>query len=271
MKALPLGGYVKIAGMNPYEPVAPEDLHRSLRREAHLAARAGDPRRTGRRTSSSRRSCSRAGCSSSATRGRRRRTSRASQTTLNGQRGPAAAAGIAARGRIVRCGRRHRPHAGRAAGVHDGARRRARRVHDRARRPARSRWMITPEPDTIGGETIGRIGVVLGPAKVGPVAALVGGREGGGQRDRRVDPPDHARVRARRGSAGSSRCCSPTRSEARRIRRAWSGSARRSARPGSAGDWGAGPVLPRVRDGVHRAHQPACRCRRSTAGIWRSC
>ena len=29
MKALPLGGYVKIAGMNPYEPVAPEDLHRS--------------------------------------------------------------------------------------------------------------------------------------------------------------------------------------------------------------------------------------------------
>ena len=29
VKALPLGGYVKIAGMNPYEPVAPEDLSRS--------------------------------------------------------------------------------------------------------------------------------------------------------------------------------------------------------------------------------------------------
>src|SRR5262245_21555354 len=29
VKALPLGGYVKIAGMNPYEPVAPEDLPRS--------------------------------------------------------------------------------------------------------------------------------------------------------------------------------------------------------------------------------------------------
>ncbi len=29
MKALPLGGYVKIAGMNPYQPVAPEDLPRA--------------------------------------------------------------------------------------------------------------------------------------------------------------------------------------------------------------------------------------------------
>ena len=29
VKALPLGGYVKIAGMNPYEAVAPEDLPRS--------------------------------------------------------------------------------------------------------------------------------------------------------------------------------------------------------------------------------------------------
>jgi membrane-associated protease RseP (regulator of RpoE activity) len=29
VKALPLGGYVKIAGMNPYEPVAPEDISRS--------------------------------------------------------------------------------------------------------------------------------------------------------------------------------------------------------------------------------------------------
>jgi membrane-associated protease RseP (regulator of RpoE activity) len=29
VKALPLGGYVKIAGMNPYEPVAPEDADRA--------------------------------------------------------------------------------------------------------------------------------------------------------------------------------------------------------------------------------------------------
>src|SRR5215831_2525513 len=29
VKALPLGGYVKIAGMNPYQPVPPEDLPRS--------------------------------------------------------------------------------------------------------------------------------------------------------------------------------------------------------------------------------------------------
>src|SRR5919204_5295121 len=29
VKAVPAGGYVKIAGMNPYEPVAPEDLPRA--------------------------------------------------------------------------------------------------------------------------------------------------------------------------------------------------------------------------------------------------
>ena len=43
--------------------------------------------------------------------------------------------------------------------------------------------MITPESDTIGGETIGRIGITLGPAKPGVIGALVGGVRGGRQRD----------------------------------------------------------------------------------------
>ena len=29
MKAFPLGGYVKIAGMNPYEEISPEDYPRT--------------------------------------------------------------------------------------------------------------------------------------------------------------------------------------------------------------------------------------------------
>jgi RIP metalloprotease RseP len=35
--------------------------------------------------------------------------------------------------------------------------------------------VITPERSRVDGQTIGRIGVVLGPAKAGPVAAVVGG------------------------------------------------------------------------------------------------
>ena len=42
MKALPLGGYVKIAGMNPYQPVAARGPAARVRLEADLAAGAGD-------------------------------------------------------------------------------------------------------------------------------------------------------------------------------------------------------------------------------------
>ena len=98
---------------------------------------------------------------------------------------------------------------------------------------------ITPEPDTIGGQSIGRIGITLGPAKLGPVDALVGGVKEVGNaisesihQITRVFGPsgDRARVHAAlhgcaAGHAGS--------------RRAWSASARPWGRPDSAGDWGA--------------------------------
>ena len=174
VKALPLGGYVKIAGMNPYEPVAPEDLHRSygakpIRQRAlvilagpgsHFIVAAilfaswlfffGDPRTPTPYITSV-------------------------ETTLNGQVGP---------------GRRP-PASSRATGssawATSATRRgtscwRTRRPTSTSRSSSRSSatastftLVITPEPDTIGGESIGRIGVTLGPAKMGPIAALVGG------------------------------------------------------------------------------------------------
>ena len=147
VKALPLGGYVKIAGMNPYEPVALEDQDRAYGSKpiwqramvilagpgSHFIVAAilfaswlfffGDPRTpTPYITSVS--------------------------TTLNGSPSPAAVAGL---------------HIGEP-------------VSFTIERDHQTFTMeITPVADTIGGQTIGRIGVVLGPAKVGPLAAMVGG------------------------------------------------------------------------------------------------
>ena len=173
VKALPLGGYVKIAGMNPYEPVPPEDLHRSygakpIRQRAlvilagpgsHFVVAAilfaswlfffGDPRTPTPYITSV-------------------------ETTLNGQVGPASAAGIEPGDRIVGVGDISDPTrdellAYTTAHVNEP-------VEFTVERGGGTITMvITPEPDTIGGESIGRIGVTLGPAKMGPVAALVGG------------------------------------------------------------------------------------------------
>jgi membrane-associated protease RseP (regulator of RpoE activity) len=173
VKALPLGGYVKIAGMNPYEPVAPEDLHRSygakpLRQRAlvilagpgsHFIVAAilfaswlfffGDPRTPTPYIASV-------------------------ETTLNGQVGPASAAGIEPGDRIVGVGDISDPTRDELLAY----------TTDHVNEPVEFTverggetftLVITPEPDTIGGESIGRIGVTLGPAKMGPVAALVGG------------------------------------------------------------------------------------------------
>ena len=173
VKALPLGGYVKIAGMNPYEPVAPEDLHRSygakpLRQRAlvilagpgsHFIVAAilfaswlfffGDPRTPTPYITSV-------------------------ETTLNGQVGPASAAGIEPGDRIVGVGDISEPTrdellAYTTAHVNEPV------EFTVERNGSTFTLVITPEPDTIGGESIGRIGVTLGPAKMGPVAALVGG------------------------------------------------------------------------------------------------
>lgn len=173
VKALPLGGYVKIAGMNPYEPVAPEDLHRSygakpLRQRAlvilagpgsHFIVAAilfaswlfffGDPRTPTPYIT-------------------------AVETTLNGQVGPASAAGIEPGDRIVGVGDISDPTrdellAYTTAHVNEPI------DFTVERNGSTFTLVITPEPDTIGGESIGRIGVTLGPAKMGPIAALVGG------------------------------------------------------------------------------------------------
>ena len=139
VKALPLGGYVKIAGMNPYEPVAPEDLHRSygakpIRQRAlvilagpgsHFIVAAilfaswlfffGDPRTPTPYITSV-------------------------ETTLNGQVGPASAAGIEPGDRIVGVGDISDPTrdellAYTTAHVNEPV-----DVHGRARAAARSRW-----------------------------------------------------------------------------------------------------------------------------------
>jgi membrane-associated protease RseP (regulator of RpoE activity) len=173
VKALPLGGYVKIAGMNPYEPVPPEDLHRSYGAKpiwqralvilagpgSHFIVAAilfaswlfffGDPRTPTPYITSV-------------------------ETTLNGQVGPASAAGIEPGDRIVGVGDISDPTRDElleytTAHVNEP-------VEFTVERSGRTfTLVITPEPDTIGGESIGRIGVTLGPAKMGPIAALVGG------------------------------------------------------------------------------------------------
>ncbi len=173
VKALPLGGYVKIAGMNPYEPVATEDLPRSygskpIRQRAlvifagpgsHFVVAAvifaiwlsffGDPRTPTPVVSSV-------------------------ETTMNGAEGPAAAAGMQPGDRIVGLDDLSEPtpvemldyttdHVGDPI------------VFTIERDGETLTRTITPSWDTVQGRTIGRIGILLGPAKSGPVAALVGG------------------------------------------------------------------------------------------------
>jgi membrane-associated protease RseP (regulator of RpoE activity) len=173
VKALPLGGYVKIAGMNPYEPVAPEHHDRAYGSKpiwqramvilagpgSHFIVAAilfaswlfffGDPRTPTPYITSV-------------------------ATTLNGSPSPAAVAGLQAGDRIVG-----------VEGISDPTRvalldyttaHIGEPVSFTIERDHQTFTMdITPVADTIGGQTIGRIGVVLGPAKVGPLAAMVGG------------------------------------------------------------------------------------------------
>jgi membrane-associated protease RseP (regulator of RpoE activity) len=173
VKALPLGGYVKIAGMNPYEPVAPEDQHRSYGAKpiwqralvilagpgSHFVVAAilfaswlfffGDPRTPTPFISSV-------------------------ETTLNGHAGPAAVAGLEPGDRIVGVGDVTDPTRGellKYTTSHVGE-----SVEFTIERDGGTFTTdITPESDTIGGQSIGRIGIVLGPAKQGPIAAVVGG------------------------------------------------------------------------------------------------
>ena len=195
MKAFPLGGYVKIAGMNPYEPRRSRGPVPSLRRQAHLAARAGDPGGTGshfivaailfaalvvllRRSTDA-----------DAVHHRR------SRRRWTGRLAPARPAGMEPGDRIVGVGGISGPDARGAARRTRPPRRAAGRVHDRTRR-AHVHPEITPESDTIGGETIGRIGVTLGPAKPGADRPRsVGGVEEVGNAIGESIASDHAGVR----------------------------------------------------------------------------
>jgi membrane-associated protease RseP (regulator of RpoE activity) len=175
VKGLPLGGYVKIAGMNPYEPVAPEDLDRSYGAKpiwqralvilagpgSHFIVGAilfaswlfffGDPRTPTPFISGV-------------------------ETTLNGHAAPAAVAGLLAGDRIVGVGDVDDPTREELLGytsAHVGE-----PVAFTIERDGRTfSTDITPEQDTIGGESIGRIGITLGPAKPGAIGAVTGGVE----------------------------------------------------------------------------------------------
>ena len=161
VKALPLGGYVKIAGMNPYEPVADEDSRGATEPKpiwqralvilagpgSHFIVAAilfaswlfffGDPRTPTPFIASV-------------------------ETTLNGQAGPAALAGLRPGDRIVGVGdvadpTRDQLLAYTTSHVDEA-------VAFTIERDGRTFTTdITPEPDTIDGKTIGRIGIVLGP------------------------------------------------------------------------------------------------------------
>ena len=173
VKALPLGGYVKIAGMNPYEAVEAEDLPRSYGAKpiwqralvifagpgSHFVVAAilfsawlmffGDPRTP-------------------------TPTIGSVETTLNGHTGPAQAASLRPGDTIVGVGDVVDPtreqlldytttHVGQPVEF----------TIERA--GSRFTVEITPERDVIEGQTIGRIGIVLGPSKAGPIAAVTGG------------------------------------------------------------------------------------------------
>ncbi len=173
IKALPLGGYVKIAGMNPYEPVAPEDQHRAYGSKpiwqralvigagpgSHFVVAAilfaiwlaffGDPRTP---------------------------TPVVSSVTVNlsGHASPAQLAGLRSGDRIIKVGDLDRPTPARlldytTAHVGEPV------AFTIERGDRRIEFTITPVWDTVGGQRIGRIGVLLGPAKAGPIAAIVGG------------------------------------------------------------------------------------------------
>jgi membrane-associated protease RseP (regulator of RpoE activity) len=173
LKALPLGGYVKIAGMNPYQPVPPEDLPRAYgskpRWQRALVIVAGPGVHlliaavlfgayfyvSGDYTKA---------------------TPVVSEVAheLNGHVSPAGAAGLRVDDRIVGVGDVRNPNLdqlGTYTTEHVGDPVEFTVIRD----GEMIRLAITPEPATDAvGETIGRIGIILDaqdPAPVGPVTA----------------------------------------------------------------------------------------------------
>lgn len=236
VKALPLGGYVKIAGMNPYEPVAPQDLPRSYGAKpiwqralvifagpgSHFVVAAvlfaswlmffGDPRTPTPVISTV-------------------------ETTLNGHQGPASSAGLRPGDRIVGVGNVSDPT--REALLAYTTSHVGEPIEFTIERGGRTFAVaITPERSRIGGQTIGRIGVLLGPAKAGPFTAVAGGVKEVG---RAVDESLHQITRVF-GPQGIGRVFTLLFTDARRgTQDATSvvGIGQAIGHTGSAGDWGA--------------------------------
>jgi len=180
IKALPLGGYVKIAGMNPYEPVAEEDLPRAYNSKpiwqraltifagpgSHFVVAAilfavwlaffGDPRSAPVVVDKV-------------------------DATLNGHPGPAFEAGLKPGDTVVAIGGVSDPNLEEVSQVLTGgaADRPGQAIDVTVVRDERTQTLsMIPELSDVDGITIGRVGVVLAPPQAqreGVIASLVGG------------------------------------------------------------------------------------------------
>jgi membrane-associated protease RseP (regulator of RpoE activity) len=177
VKALPIGGYVKIAGMNPYEEIAPEDVGRTYGSKpayqraltifagpgSHFVVAAilfsltfvffGDFRSTVPVVGSV-------------------------EATLNGSSSPAADAGMLPGDVIVGIGDVRNPTQDQMRELVTAA------VEDRpgapivvtVERDGREVGLeLVPELDTVEGVTMGRVGIVLGTERIGIVPSIVAG------------------------------------------------------------------------------------------------
>lgn len=180
VKALPLGGYVKIAGMNPYETVSPEDVPRSYGSKpiwqralvifagpgSHVVVAAilfstwlfffGDPRTAPVVVDRV-------------------------DATLNGRPGPAFTGGMRRGDVIVRIDGVDEPDAQQVGQILTSAaqHRRGEPLLISVRRGERRIDLrLAPTLDVIDGETIGRVGIVLAapdPEPQGALGSIVGG------------------------------------------------------------------------------------------------
>ena len=172
VKALPLGGYVKIAGMDPFTAVAPEDLPRSYgakpRWQRALVISAGPATHFLVAALLYALAFMFVGIATT------KPIVSSVVPTLHGKPAPAETAGLRPGDRIVAIGDVRDPTWSQLSQVttthidtqvpytilRDG-----REIH----------VTMTPVAWTVGGKRIGRIGIVLGPEKLGPVAAAAHG------------------------------------------------------------------------------------------------
>ncbi len=177
VKGLPFGGYVKIAGMNPYEVVEPEDLPRTYgakpayQRALTIFAGPGSHFVVAAVLFSA----------SFLFFGNYRSTVPvigSVETTLNGSSSPAADAGMQPGDVVVGIGDVVNPTQAQMRDlVAEAARAKpaAPLLITVERDGRRIQLTMTPEFDTIDGQEIGRVGVVLGSERIGLVPSVVAG------------------------------------------------------------------------------------------------